>query len=182
MPTTNTTSTPDTVSQTHDANVAARVRDYFERHPRAMTMVAARKLALPEADLLRHMPGDGAVTLDAARLLEMVERLADFGPVHVIVSNGATTVEVKGTFGGFSQGGGFFNVQTDTLDMHLRAEKLGAAFAVRKPAHVNGVETLSVQFYDHQGASAFKVFLTFGDQPLDDVRAAWESFRDTFRG
>ncbi len=182
MPTTDTA--PETLSAaatSHDAEVAARVRDYFARHPRAMTMVAARKLVLPEADLLRYMPGDGAVTLDTERMLEMLERLAEFGEVHVIVSNGAATVEVVGTFGGFSRSGGFFNVQTETLDMHIRAQKLGAAFAVRKPAHVNGVETLSLQFFDHRGASAFKVFLTFGNQPSDEVRVAWEAFRDAFR-
>ena len=42
------------------------------------------------------------------------------GSVRVLVSNGAATIEVDGQFGGFSTTGEFFNVQTDTLDLHIR--------------------------------------------------------------
>jgi len=58
--------------------------------------------------------------------------------VRVLVSNGAATIEVDGQFGGFSTAGKFFNVQTDSLDMHIRWQQLAAAFAVEKPGHVDG--------------------------------------------
>ena len=35
-------------------------------------------------------------------------------------------------------------------------------FALEKPSHMSGLRTQSVQFYDRLGASAFKVFFTFG--------------------
>jgi putative heme iron utilization protein len=91
------------------------------------------------------------------------------------------TLEATGAFGNFSTWGEFFNVQTK-LDMHVRWPHLGAAFAVEKPGHLDGVPTLSVQFYDTAGQSAFKVFLTFGGAaPAPEVRSRFEEYRDRFR-
>jgi putative heme iron utilization protein len=66
--------------------------------------------------------------------------------------------------------------------MHLRPATLGAAFAVQKPGHMDGVNTLSFQFYDQAGAAAFKVFLTFGGNapPVEKV-AQFEELRERFR-
>ena len=46
--------------------------------------------------------------------------------------------------------------------MHIRGARLATVFAVVKPSHIDGVDTLSFQFYDRDGAAAFKVFVTFG--------------------
>ena len=108
--------------------------------------------------------------------------LEGFAKVHVIVSNGGATCEVTGQFGGFSTWGEFFNVQTKTLDMHIRWPQLAALFAVEKPGHMDGVNTLSVQFYDRQGSAAFKVFITFGGQkPSPETQAKFDELRRRFR-
>ena len=160
---------------------AARVAEYFQAHPRAMTMVAARELDLPEAEVLRNIPGNKSTELDAAQFRDMMERLSEWGKVHVIVSNGAATIEAFGQFGNFSTYGPFFNVQSKSLDMHIRHEKIGSVFAVEKPGHLDGVATLSIQFYDEQGNSAFKVFMTFGEKvPSEECRERWGSFRTEF--
>jgi putative heme iron utilization protein len=80
----------------------------------------------------------------------------------VIVTNGSVTLEAFGVFGNFSTFGQYFNVQTKDLDMHIRHATLAAAFAVEKPGHMDGINTLSFQFYDTAGSAAFKLFLTFG--------------------
>ena len=66
----------------------------------------------------------------------------------MLVSSGATTIEVDGRFGGFSTTGGFFNVQTETLDMHIRWKDLAAVFAVEKPGHMDGTATRSIQCFE----------------------------------
>jgi putative heme degradation protein len=71
--------------------------------------------------------------------------------VWVLVSNGATTIEVTGRFGGFSTSGQFFNVQNETLDLHVRWGELGSVFGVTKPGHMNGPTTYSLQFFDRTG-------------------------------
>ena len=162
-------------------DTAVRIAEYFEKNPRAMTMVAARELEISEADVLRGLPGDRVTELSAGQFRPMMDSLGEYGNVHVIVSNGATTLESFGQFGGFSTMGPFFNVQTKSLDMHIRTEQIAAIFAVEKPGHLDGVPTLSIQFYDTTGHSAFKVFLTFGQTaPSEKCRNWWSSFCERF--
>jgi putative heme iron utilization protein len=141
-----------------------RVAAALAANPNAMTMQLSRDLGVPEAEVIRALPEGRAVELDIARWEELIRSFEALGAVHVIVSNGAVTLEATGQFGNFSTWGEFFNVQTK-LDMHVRWPRLGAAFAVEKPGHLDGVPTLSVQFFDQDGQSAFKVFLTFGGKP-----------------
>jgi putative heme utilization carrier protein HutX len=162
--------------------LARRVTECLKSNPRAMTLALARELQVPEADVVRHLPAERVTELASDRFREMMDRLTAFGKVHVIVSNGATTLEAFGEFGRFSTWGEYFNVQTKSLDMHIRHEQIGAVFAVEKPGHMDGVTTLSLQFYDQAGDSAFKVFLTFGQHaPTPECRARWEAFRDEFK-
>jgi putative hemin transport protein len=92
------------------------------------------------------------------------------------------TLESFGVFGNFSTFGEFFNVQTASLDMHIRYKNLGSAFAVQKPGHLDGINTLSIQFFDQHGNSAFKVFLTFGtNAPGEERLAYFNGICDKFR-
>jgi len=101
--------------------------------------------------------------------------------VHVIVSNAAATLEAIGQFGNFSKTGQFFNVQTQSLDMHLRWQEIGAIFAVEKPGHLDGNKTFSFQFFDRGGHSAFKVFLNFGSRIPPEKAERFVQVRDAFR-
>jgi putative hemin transport protein len=56
--------------------------------------------------------------------------------------------------------------------MHVRPAQIGSIFAVEKPGHMDGVNTLSFQFYDRSGAAAFKVFLTFGGSSPNPERVS----------
>lgn len=154
------------------AETAAAVAAALAKNPRAMTMQLARQLSLPEADVVRHLPSGQVRELDMVRWEELIRALEPLGSVHVICTNGAVTLEANGQFGSFSSFGEFFNVQTPSLDMHIRPKNLSAAFAVIKPSHMDGVNTLSVQFFDTQGASAFKVFLTLGGSAPPPERSA----------
>jgi putative hemin transport protein len=111
----------------------------------------------------------------------LIRSLAAFGKVHVIVSNGAATLEANGQFGNFSTMGGFFNVQTKSLDMHIRWREIGAVFAVEKPGQMDSRKTLSFQFFDRSGHSAFKVFLGFGASIPADKAERFAQIRDSFR-
>jgi putative hemin transport protein len=162
-------------------DVARKVGEALERNPGAMTLQLARDLGVPEAEVVRSLPGGRSVELDAARWQEIIGAFEDLGQVHVIVSNGATTLEAVGQFGGFTTWGEFFNVQTSSLDMHIRWPELGSVFAVEKRSHMNDeVTTLSVQFFDRAGQSAFKVFLNFGGRPSEERRRQFHDLRARF--
>ncbi len=174
------------VSETRPAEVTPQQRQRIEEALRAspsqMTLQLARQVGVPEVEVIRALPDGRAVELDPGRIEELIRAFEGKGKVHVIVSNGSTTCEVVGEFGGFSTWGEFFNVQTSSLDMHIRYRELAAAFAVEKPGHVDGVTTLSVQFYDRAGHAAFKVFLSFGGQKAAPERQAFfDNLRERFR-
>lgn len=164
-----------------NADLAARVRAAVAASPAKMTLQLARDLDVPEVEVLRAFPDNRAVELDVARWQELLQAFESLGTVHVIISNGAATLEAVGQFGNFSTWGEFFNVQTKSLDMHIRSRQLGAVFAVAKPSHMNGVNTLSFQFFDRAGNSAFKVFLTFGQEAEADKQGHFARLRDRFR-
>lgn len=153
-------------SHNNTAQDRPRIRAAYDRNPRKMTVQLARELGVPEVEVIRALPPDAVTELNAARWEELVRALEPLGDVHVIVTNGAVTLESFGRFGNFSSFGEgdnrYFNVQTKTLDMHIRPAMIGSVFAVEKPGHMDGVNTLSFQFYHRDGYAAFKVFLTFG--------------------
>jgi putative heme utilization carrier protein HutX len=157
-----------------------RIRAAIRENPNQMTMLLARQFGVPEVEVVRAFPEDRAVELDGRRWEELIRSLEAFGKVHVIVSNGAATLEASGQFGGFSTTGDFFNVQTQSLDMHIRWKEIGAAFAVEKPGHLGGNKTLSFQFFDRSGHSAFKVFLGFGGGIPPDKAERFLQVRDAF--
>ena len=158
-----------------------RVRAALADEPNAMTMQLARRLGVPDAEVVRALPEGRAAELDPARWEELIRAFEPLGKLHVIVSNAGATCEVVGQFGNFSTWGEFFNVQGPSLDMHLRHEQLGSVFAVEKPSHMDGVPTLSFQFYDRRGDSAFKVFLNFGGKPTAERAARFRELRERFR-
>jgi putative heme utilization carrier protein HutX len=158
-----------------------RIRAAVEKNPRKMTLQLARDLGVPEVEVIRAFPPDRVMELDIARWEELIQSFEALGAVRVLVSNGATTIEVDGQFGGFSTAGEFFNVQTETLDMHIRWEQLAAVFAVEKPGHMDGMATRSFQFFDQTGAAAFKVFLNFGGPIPPEREARFIELRKKFK-
>jgi putative heme iron utilization protein len=136
---------------------------------------------VPEVEVVRAFPDDRAVELDVGRWEELIRSLEEFGKVHVIVSNGAATLEANGEFGNFSTTGDFFNVQTKSVDMHLRWREIGAIFAVEKGGHLDGRKTQSFQFFDRAGNSAFKVFLGFGASIPAEKGERFCRIREAFR-
>jgi putative hemin transport protein len=146
-----------------------------------MTLRLAREYGVPEAEVIRAFPGDGAVELHSARWEDLIRSFEALGPVRVLVSSRAATAEVVGKFGGFSTTGEFFNVQTESLDMHVRWRELAAAFAVEKPGHMDGVATYGIQFFDRAGAAAFKVFVNFGEALSPERLHLFSQLRETFQ-
>ena len=158
------------------------IRDTFNADRKQMTLMVARKMRVPEVEVIRSLEGDIAHELDSSRWEEIIRAFEEFGNVHVIVSNGATTLEAFGQFGKFSNTDGFFNVQSKSLDMHIRSWEIASVFAFRKPSHTDGREALSFQFYDQRGESAFKVFLTFGgSDPANELIQKYNDMLQKFK-
>jgi putative heme utilization carrier protein HutX len=157
------------------------IRRKIQENASRMTIQIARELGVPEIEVIRAMPQENVVELDVSRWEELIRSFEQLENVHVIASNGSVTLECFGQFGNFSTWDEYFNVQTKTLDLHIRHKTLAGVFAVIKPGHMDGVQTVSFQFYDQSGSAAFKVFLTFGGKaPSPEKMALFTSIRDRF--
>ncbi|MBX3003007.1 MAG: hypothetical protein KF821_06875 [Anaerolineales bacterium] len=161
-----------TLDGLNDIERAEAIRGAYERDRKQMVLVLARQLGVPELEVVRVMPSELVTELDADQWEPIIRSFETLGDVHVAVSNTGVTLESVGTFGKFSNTQGFFNVQNDPLDMHIRASSLGSIFAVVKPSHTDGKDALSFQFFDRQGHAVFKVFLTFGGKDPSPERLA----------
>jgi putative heme iron utilization protein len=146
-----------------------------------MTLQLARRLGVPEAEVIRALPDERGIELDIERWQEIFSAFEELGKVHVIVSNSCVTCETVGEFGGFSVWDEFFNVQSKSLDMHIRWGQLGSVFAVQKPSHMDGGKTLSIQFFDQHGDSALKVFVNFSGKPTAQRAEQFAGLRERFR-
>ena len=136
------------------------IREYFRDDPSRMTMMAARKFIVPEREVVEALVGIWPITrIRVGAFRELVESFPSLGTMRVFVRSRAAVIESVGEFGGFSEMGPFFNVQTDTLDMHILQEEIASIYAVRKIGHDSDFVTHSFQFFDKQGDAAFKAFL-----------------------
>jgi putative hemin transport protein len=150
------------------------IRAYFREDRSRMTMMAARKFEVPEQTVVATLMGEWPIIqLRADVFRTLMEALPALGTMRVFVRSRAAVIEAVGTFGGFSEAGPFFNVQTDTLDMHILHAEIGAIFAVEKWGHDTTIATHSFQFFDHQGNAAFKAYLweNFPDVPISRIEA-----------
>lgn len=169
-----------TTENSHEHELAA-IREVFNRDRSQMTLMLAHRLQIPEVQILRALEGDLAHELDAARWEEIIRAFEELGNVHVILSNGAATIEVRGQFGKFTNTDGFLNIRTKSLDIHIRGWELASVFAFCKQSHFDGHESLSFQFFDRRGNPAFKVFLNFGGhEPSAELREKYDSFIERF--
>jgi putative hemin transport protein len=170
---------------------AEKIRGALRANPNQMTLQLARQSGVPEAEVIRLIPDGRSVELDISRWEELFRSFESLGKLHVIVSNNSVTCEVVGAFGGFSTWGEFFNVQSGSLDMHIRWQSLTAVFAVEKPGHLDTTDaaesaakrrgTLSVQFYNREGDAALKVFIHFSGTCPPERLAAFEVLKERFR-
>jgi putative hemin transport protein len=151
---------PAMPTNSNDVSLEASIRDYFRADRSRMTMMAARKFQIPEQQVLEALVEEWPIVrLRADAFPALMQALTEFGPMRVFVRSQAAVIEAVGLFGGYSEAGPFFNVQTDTLDMHILHQEIGSIFAVEKWGHDTTIPTHSFQFFDHNGSAAFKAFL-----------------------
>jgi len=136
------------------------IRSYFRDDPSRMTMMAARKFEVPERDVVDALVGQWPIVrLREGCFRELMDELPALGTMRVFVRSRVAVIESVGVFGGYSETGPFFNVQTETLDMHIFPAEIASIYAVRKIGHDSDFATHSFQFFDRDGHAGFKAFL-----------------------
>jgi putative hemin transport protein len=161
-------------NESHSPELVDAIRSWFQEDASRMTMMGARKFKVPEQVVVEALvPVWPIVRLRQGVFREVMDALQGLGLARVFVRSRAAVIEAVGVFGGYSESGPFFNVQTDTLDMHILQGELGDIFAVEKQGHDSSLATYSFQFFDRAGDAAFKAFLweNFPNIPAHRVEA-----------
>lgn len=102
--------------------VEDRIRAAVAKNPRKMTLQLARDLGVPEVEVIRAFPADRVTELDIARWEELLRSLEALGPVRVLVSNGATTIEVAAALKVFLNFGGPISPEREALFIEMRTK------------------------------------------------------------
>ncbi len=154
-----TTTTP--VFEPPGPELALAIREDHARDRSRMTMMTARAHGVPEQAVVEVLRRDGwpIHRLRDGVFRDLMEGLPKLGPLRVFVRSRGAVIESVGQFGGYSETGPFFNVQTETLDMHILPDEVAAIYAVQKHGHDTDFVTHSFQFFDRHGDAAFKTFL-----------------------
>jgi putative heme utilization carrier protein HutX len=175
-----------TTLQANEQDLREQIALELERNPGQFTGGLARRYGVTEAEVLRAHPEALCTELDPERIEALIHSLEKLETVMVLCSNEGAILEANGKFGGFSSTMGFINVLTDTLDMHITAANIKAAFALIKKPHVGGEVSHSIQFFSERGTVCFKVFvLDYLDSKVGEDHTAkvatWKALRDEFR-
>lgn len=104
---------------------------------------------LPQ-EMWARVPGD--------LFVEVMQDLTEWGDVTVIAHTRDIILEVEGPVPPGKLGHGFYNLHGDSpIGGHLRADNCKAIVFLRRP--FMGKESVSIQFFNAEGGSMFKVFV-----------------------
>lgn len=104
--------------------------------------------ALPEGEVT-HLPGQ--------HMVEVLDDIARWGEVTFIVNTGPVILEAKAPMQGGSAAQGMYNLKGKPIGGHLNIAACARVAFVRRKLF--SMETRSVQFYGHDGACLFKIYL-----------------------
>lgn len=114
------------------------------------TLSLCQVTACLPADNQAHFPGEDMVSI--------LQQLANWGEMLLLINNDDGVFECKGTIPSGSVGRGYYNIgEGSPISGHLRYEACRDIFCVRRSFKKK--ETCSIQFFNQQGAAMFKIFL-----------------------
>lgn len=136
---------------------AAAIRTALAATPEAAIEDIAAAAGVPPGAVLDHLPVGEVALAPGAAFVAVMQDLAQWGEVTVVLNTGPVIFEAKGALPPGRIGHGFYNLHGGPIGGHVRAEACARiAFVARR---FMGIETLSVQFYTEAGACMFKVYL-----------------------
>lgn len=136
-----------------------QIREALVNQPNAFPSSIAQQLGVSEYAVISELSGDVVQQVDASSFDTIMKEVTQWGDVTFLVRNGSVIAEIKATVPLGSYGHGYFNFAhgASPIGGHICADQLDAICFVTKPAFE--MESLSIQFFDKQGESMFKIYL-----------------------
>ncbi|MDR1162634.1 MAG: heme utilization cystosolic carrier protein HutX [Candidatus Accumulibacter sp.] len=134
------------------------LKKHLEKNPAVMLEGIPEAGSLSMAERIECLPASLWTRIDGKHYLEVLEEIATWGKVTLIVHTLDMVLEFSGPFPPGKLGHGYYNLGGSTgLHGHLRPENCGAVYLIKRP--FMGKASASVQFMNLAGETLFKVYL-----------------------
>lgn len=139
------------------ADPEAARRELAENPGGVLESTAARH-GLSLQAVVECLPQEMWTRVSGDLFVEVMEDLTNWGVITLISHTRDIVLEVEGTIPPGKPGRGFYNLHGDSpIGGHLRDGNCKAIIFLRRP--FMGKESVSVQFFNEEGGSMFKVFV-----------------------
>lgn len=136
----------------------AKIRAALAAKPDGVLENIARQENVPLRAVLSELPAGQATSIDGARFEEIWAELTGWGEVLFLIHTKDIVAEVEGSLPPGTQGQGYFNIHGDSpIGGHIKAGNCTEIFLIDRTFH--GRRSCSVQFFNGEGESMFKVFV-----------------------
>lgn len=159
--------------------VTTEIRHAVQNEPKLMPRDLAARLAVPEGAVLQALPADMRRFARPDTFDQVWQAMTAWSCVTIIAITPGLVLEYKGTLPGGKHAHGMFNLHADghPLGGHFFIRRLGALCFLSKPFF--GLESHSVQFFDHDGALMCAVYVgREGRELIAEVREAFMVLRE----
>ncbi|PIE16715.1 MAG: heme utilization cystosolic carrier protein HutX [Rhodobacterales bacterium] len=160
----------------------AGVEKAIAENPGAVIDYVAAEHGVTPADVLTLLPEGQVQTISGDKFIEVMDELATWGEVTLIVTNEDVIFECKASLSPGKEGRGMFNLHGKPMGGHFHMKNCASISFVSRKLFTS--DTHSVQFYNHKGYCMFKVYLgrDADGKLMDDQIAKYQAYRDKMCG
>lgn len=134
------------------------IRRELAENPGGVLELTASQHGLSLQAVVELLPQEMWARVPGDLFVEVMQDLTEWGDVTVIAHTRDIILEVEGPVPPGKLGHGFYNLHGDSpIGGHLRADNCKAIVFLRRP--FMGKESVSIQFFNAEGGSMFKVFV-----------------------
>lgn len=144
--------------------LTTQVLELLAAEPKLRPADMARRLSVPEWELVRRLPADIIFTLPGIHAQTILEQVSEWGRVTTIMEVAGSVFEVKASIPKGRVGHGYYNLfgEPGQLHGHLKLDAVANISLQSKPHRGN--EAYAVVFYDAHGSCIFKIYLGRDEQ------------------
>lgn len=146
------------MSNSHASADLDAIRRELAAHPGGILESTAAQHGLPLLKVVELLPRAMWTRVPGDSFVEVMQDLGEWGDVTVIVHTGDIILEVVAPVPPGKLAHGFYNLHGDSpIGGHLRADRCRDIVFLSRP--FMGKDSLSIQFFNAEGESMFKVFV-----------------------
>ena len=136
----------------------AKIRAALAEKPDGVLEAIARQENVPLRAVVAELPKGEATLVEGSRFEDIWAELTKWGEVLFLIHTKDIVAEINGELPPGEQGKGYFNIHGDSpIGGHIKASNCAEILLIDRLFH--GRRSCSVQFFNGEGESMFKIFV-----------------------